>query len=117
MTKKKNVGCDFGYYNGLSYRVCYGLTKEGKMDYSIPHYEFHKYCKCEMCTKRSRYDSEPSNHLTVTTDDKSNFSEIAEIINKYTCDSSKMEERIYITFISGTRTYRKGFGEVKKYGI
>ena len=113
MTKKKNEGCDFGYYNGLSYRICYGL-KEGRMDYSIPLYEFHKDCKCQICTKRSKYDREPSNHLTVTTDDKSNFSEIAKIINKYTCDSNKKEECVYITFISGTRTYRKGFGEVKK---
>lgn len=107
MTKKKNEGCDFGYYNGLSYRVCYGLTKEGKMDYLIPHYEFHKDCKCEMCNKRLRHDKEPLNHLTVTTDDKSKFSEIAEIINNFVCGSNKMEERLYISFINGEKTYIK----------
>lgn len=96
-----NKGCGFGKYNGLSYRVCYGLTEDGKMDYSTPHYEFHKDCNCEVCNKRFKYHEGLVNHLTVTTDDKEKFPEVERIINNYSCGESQYIGRKYISFMNG----------------
>lgn len=96
--------------DGLNYRVCHGLTKENKMDYDNPHYEFIKYCNCENCNYRLHEKREPSNSLTITTDNKENFEKITEIINAWTCDSSKQEERIFINMINGKTETLKGFG-------
>jgi len=84
----KNNGCEFGTYNKLTYRICYGLTEEGKMNYSIPLYEFTKYCNCEICNKRLKYDRKPSNGITIVTDDKNKFEEIKNLIDNYTCNSN-----------------------------
>lgn len=97
----ENKSCGFGSYNKLSYRICYGLTEDGKMDFSIPLYEFKKYCKCETCSKRLKYDKEPSNSLTVTTDDKNKFPEIEKIINDYMCGSSNYIGHKYISMKNG----------------
>lgn len=102
----KSKGCDFGKYNGLSYRICYGLTEDRKMDYSTPHYEFHKYCHCATCKRRFNdrqfnYDVEPINQLTVTTDDMELFPKVEEIINNYTCDANHYMGRKFISFMNG----------------
>lgn len=96
-----NRGCDFGKYNGLLYRVCYGLTEGRKMDYSTPHYEFHKYCNCEVCNKRFKYHEGLRNDLTVTTDDKEKFPEMERVVNNYSCGESRYIGRKYISFIDG----------------
>lgn len=96
----KSKGAEFGTYNGLSYRICYGLTKDVKMDYSIPLYEFHKYCDCETCKNRFYGNSPnrfPVNSLTVSTDDKSKFQEVKDIINNYTCEANSYIGRKFIT--------------------
>lgn len=92
----KSKGCEFGSYNGLSYRVCYGLTEAGKMDYSRELYEFHKNCKCKHCNFRYKLNREPSNHITVTTDDKNKFLDVEKIIKDWDCKSEKSENREYI---------------------
>lgn len=97
----KSKGCDFGKYNGLSYRICYGLTDDVKMDYSTPHYEFHKYCQCEACNRRFKYNEGLVNQLTVTTDDKELFPEVERIINKYSCGEKQYIGRKYISLING----------------
>lgn len=98
-------GCEFGKYNGLSYRICYGLTEDGKMDYSTPHYEFHKNCFCKTCgrrfnDRRFNYNVEPVNSLTVTTDDTELFPKVEEIINNYTCGESQYIGRKFISFMN-----------------
>lgn len=97
-------GCDFGMYNGLSYRICYGLTETGKMDYATPLYEFKKHCKCDMCTKRLKYDRLPANSLTVSTDDKANFPEIEKLINNYVCGSDIYIGYKFVSMRNGNRT-------------
>ena len=92
----KSKGCEFGTYNKLSYRICYGLTKSGKMDYSKELYEFSKYCKCEHCDFRFKLKREPHNHITVTTGDKNKFLEVEKIIKNWECSSEKSEERKYV---------------------
>lgn len=100
---KVNTGAEFGKYNHYTYRICYGLTKEGRMDYSVPHYEFIKHCRCENCQNRLKYDRFPSNSLTVTTDDKLKFPEIERILDKYTCNKTHYIGREYISFMNGER--------------
>lgn len=97
----KNKGCEIGNYNKLTYRICYGLTEDGKMDYSIPHYEFHKYCQCETCNRRFKYNEGLTNHLTVTTDEKERFPEVEGIMNNYTCGKNRYIGRKFISFING----------------
>lgn len=97
----KSKGCDFGKYNGLIYRICYGLTNNGNMDYSTPHYEFHKDCHCEKCNNRSKYDRGLPNHLTVTTDEKDVFPEVERIINNYSCGENQYVGRKYISLMNG----------------
>lgn len=92
----KSKGCDFGSYNGLSYRICFGLTEDGKMDYSKELYEFHKDCKCYDCTKNMNWNRIPPKHLTVTTDDKDKFPIVADLINNFTCSGRSQEDRKYI---------------------
>lgn len=92
----KSKGCEFGTYNGVSYRICYGLTTEGKMDYSKELYEFKKHCQCPTCNRRLKYDREPVNQLTITTDDKSKFDEITNNIISYICNSDRKIENVYI---------------------
>ena len=92
----KSKGCEFGKFEGLCYRICYGLTPNGKMDYSKELYEFHKYCRCASCDYRSKSQRLPYNQLTVTTDDKSKFPEVVKILNNYTCNSNKLEKRQFI---------------------
>ena len=99
----KKRGYKVGTYNGLSYRVCYGLTKEGKMDYSTPHYEFIKYCKCEHCQRRFKYHEGIGNSLTVTVDDKGKFQEAEQLINNYSCGENHYIGRKFISFINGER--------------
>lgn len=94
--KKPSEGCDYGTFNGHFYRICYGLTPEGKMDYTRKIYEFHKYCKCESCDYRSKEKREPHNQLTVSTYDKSKFTEVVEILNNFTCNSSRLEKRRFL---------------------
>ena len=111
----KNKGCEFGSYNKLSYRICYGLTEDGKMDYSKPLYEFIKYCKCETCSKRLKYDRGPSNSLTITTDDINKFPEIEEMINNYTCGDNNYIGRKYISMKNGEIKKRKFVNKVYKF--
>jgi hypothetical protein len=92
----KKESCDFGVYNGLSYRICYGLTNQGKMDYSKELYEFHKNCKCGYCDYRFKHARETVNHITVTTDNKTKFPEVEEIIKNWECESKTEQERKYI---------------------
>lgn len=106
MNKVSNKGCEFGEYNGLTYRICYGLTEDGKMDYSTPHYEFYKYCHCEACNRRFNdrcfdYNVKPINSLTVTTDNMELFSEVEGIINNYTCGKKHYVGRKYILLFNG----------------
>jgi len=89
-------GSEFGDYKGLSYRICYGLTKDGKMDYSRPLYEFSKYCKCSNCDRRFKQSRDVPNHLTVTTADKNKFQEVFEMIISYTCNSDERKDRVYV---------------------
>lgn len=97
----ENKGCEFGIYNGLSYRICYGLTEDGKMDYSTPHYEFHKNCHCEACNRHFKYNEGLTNHLTVTTDNMKLFPEVEGAIKKYTCGENHYIGRKYISFMNG----------------
>lgn len=97
----KNKGCDFGKYNSLTFRVCFGLTEDGKMDYSTPHYAFIKYCKCSRCKMRSEWKRESVNTLTVTTDDKERFPEVEKIIDGYTCNSDYYIGRKYVSMENG----------------
>lgn len=92
----KSKGCNYGYYNKLSYRICYGLTEDGKMDYSKELYEFTKYCNCDYCKRRFKLERGVNNHITITTDNKNKFSEIEKIINNWECKSEKEEKRKYI---------------------
>lgn len=85
------------------YRICYGLTKEGRMDYSTPHYEFVKYCQCQSCQNRFQYSRYPKNSLTVTTDNKSKFPEIERILDEYICGENHYVGRKYISFINGEK--------------
>lgn len=96
-------GADFGKYDKYTYRICYGVTQDGKMDYSTPHYEFIKYCTCYLCARRLAWKRSPSNVLTVTTDDKSKFPEIKEILDKYTCGEKEYIGRKFILFLNGER--------------
>ena len=90
---KVNAGAEFGTYNHYTYRICYGLTKDGKMDYSIPHYEFIKHCRCKNCQNRLKYDRFPTNSLTIITDDKSKFPEIERILDEYACNEIHYMEK------------------------
>lgn len=101
---KISTGAEFGKYKHYTYRICYGLTKEGRIDYSNPHYEFIKHCRCVNCQNRLKYDRFPTNSLTVTTDDKSKFPEIERILDEYVCDENV--GRKYISFINGKREER-----------
>ena len=94
--REQTKNSEFGYYNGLTYRICYGLTDDGKMDYSKELYEFSKYCNCSNCVNRLSYSRISPNHLTITTDDKNKFQEIFETITAYTCNSNKKENNVYI---------------------
>ena len=91
-----NKGCEHGKYNGLWYRVCYGLTNEGKMDYSKELYEFSKDCKCPKCEHRFKYERGLNNRLTITTDNKNKFQEVEETIQNWKCESDKVEKIKYI---------------------
>lgn len=94
-------GCEFGKYNGLWYRICYGLTQEGKMDYSKELYEFHKDCNCGNCKRRFKNNRGTPNHLTVTTDDKDRFHEAYTLITNYKCNSESAKNRLYINLFEG----------------
>ena len=98
-----NTGAEFGTYNRYTYRICYGLTKEGKMDYSIPHYEFIKHCRCKNCQNRLKYDRFPTNSLTIITDDKSKFPEIERILDEYAGNEIHYIGGQYISFVNGKR--------------
>lgn len=100
----KSKGCDFGTYNKLSYRICYGLTNNGKIDYSIPLYEFQKNCKCISCSNRWNYEGKLRNNLTVTTDDTKQFSEVEKMIEGYACGSNAHIGRKYVTMRNGCKT-------------
>lgn len=102
----KSKGCDFGKYNSLSYRICCGLTEDGKMDYSTPHYEFHKYCQCEACNRRFKYNEGLQNSLTVITDNKEEFPEVEKLINNYSCNKDHYIGRKFISLINGAITER-----------
>lgn len=97
----KSRSSDFGRYNGLSYRICYGLTEDGKMDYSTPHYEFHKNCNCEVCNRRLKRHEGLVNNITVTTDDEKRFPEVEKVINDYFCGKDHYIGRKYILFMHG----------------
>lgn len=103
---KVNTESGFGKYNHYTYRICYRLTKDGKMDYSIPHYEFIKHCGCKNCQNRLKYDRFPTNTLTVTTDDKSKFPEIERILAEYICGEIHYVGRKYISLFNGERKER-----------
>lgn len=85
-----------GIFKGVYYRICYGLTKDSKMDYSKELYEFSKDCKCEYCKRRLKYERGGSNHISITTDSKEKFKEVVEILNNYTCNNDKQEKIQYL---------------------
>lgn len=93
--KEKTMAADFGTYKNLTYRICFGLDKYGHMDYTIPHYEFHKNCFCQTCKRRMEWKQGLTNHLTVTTTDPSKFEEIYQIMKNYTCKSAVQLERTF----------------------
>lgn len=86
---------EFGKFNGFNYRVCYGL-KDGKMNYSVPLYEFHKTCQCDLC-KRRAVERKATNNLCATADSKEMFAELTDYLNGWQCDKQAVESSAFAT--------------------
>ena len=80
----------------MNYRTCYKPGKDGKLDYSRPLYQFYKFCGCKYCQSRALRRL-PSNIVLVTTDKKSDFPKVEEIIKNWECGSKSYEEHFYIS--------------------
>ena len=61
-----------------NYRVCRSLAGETL-------YELHKYCKCDDCERKLKYDRLPANKATATTDDISKVDKAAEFLENWSC--------------------------------
>lgn len=70
-----------------NYRVCYekGISVAGN-----EIYELQKICKCSDClTRRRKGKRETLNAATATTSDISKVDEVAEFLEKWTCEDGK----------------------------
>ncbi len=77
------------------YRVCY---KNGIEKKENERFEFYEVCDCENCIRRREHLKQLRNTLTITTDSKSKFEKVEEILKSWKCrDGNRQLETEYIT--------------------
>jgi len=75
-----------------NYRVCYenGNPVTGK-----EIYELYKYCDCEDCKNRTRFNKkEIANKITITTKDILKVDEVTEFLKNWKCKNGKIQLKI-----------------------